>query len=74
MSFLPSERLELAIYRHVSALHPPVPVSLPQLSQIVGQNEHSKIVERLKDLESNNRIVLTKYSGGQRLPPRQFFL
>src|SRR6266568_3993872 len=72
MAFLPSERLELAIYRHVSALHPPVPVSLAQLSQIVGENEHSKIVERLKDLAGNDRIVLTKYSGGQRLPPASF--
>jgi hypothetical protein len=69
---LPSERLELAIYKHVSALHPPVHVSLPQLSQIVSESDHRNIVERLKDLEINNRVLLTKYSGGQRLPPASF--
>lgn len=69
---LPSERLELAIYKHVNALHPPVSVSLPQLSQIVGETDHRKIVERLKDLDISNRILLTKYLAGQRLPLSRF--
>jgi hypothetical protein len=72
---LPSERLELAIYNAVkrgssgqSELH----TSMPVLSQMTGENEHGAIAERLKDLEANGRILLTKYSGGQRWPRRDF--
>jgi predicted nucleotide-binding protein len=75
---LPSEKLELAIYKHVDALEPPVNVSLPQLSQVTGEKDHAKIAERLKALDIENRISLSKYSRGQRSsrgdsPDRAFF-
>jgi len=69
---LPSEKLELAIYKYVAALHPPVQVSLPYLAQILGESDLGKIVERLKDLEANKHLLLTKYSGGQQWPPEKF--
>src|SRR5258708_20753700 len=70
---LPSEKLELAIYKHVNSLGPlPVSVSLPQLSQITGLNEHARMTECLKGLEADNRILLTKYVGGSRLTRYQF--
>jgi hypothetical protein len=69
---LPSEKLELAIYQHVNALEPPVDVSVTQLSQETRENDYGKIVERLKDLQSRRRIVLSKYSGGQIWPRGDF--
>jgi TIR domain len=67
---LPAEKLELAIYRHVKALDPPVNVNVTQLSQITGEKDYGRIVERLIDLDGN--IKLAKYSGGQ-IHPRSNF-
>jgi hypothetical protein len=67
-----SEKLELAIYTHVNAVGPlPVNVSLPHLSQVVGFNDHARIVECLKGLDADSRILLTKYSGGSRWSRRE---
>ena len=66
---LPSERLELAIYRAVKRVPGPrFDTSLPMLSQMTGENDHGAIAERLKDLEEGGRIYLSKYSGGQIWP------
>jgi hypothetical protein len=74
---LPSEKIELAIYRHVNLLEPPVNVSLPQLSQITGERDHARIAERLKDLAAHNRILLSKVQKGRIWPrgdtPDRFF-
>lgn len=64
VGMLPSEQTELAIYKHVDALQSPVHVGITQLSQITGENDYRRIIERLKDLESNNRIRLSKFNGG----------
>lgn len=70
---LPSERLELIICKHVNAMGPlPATVSLPQLSQITGINDHVRLVDCLRGLEADNRIQLTKYKGGSRLSRQQF--
>jgi diguanylate cyclase (GGDEF)-like protein len=69
---LPAERLELLIYKHVNALHPPVNVTLNQLSQVTGEKDYGRIVERLKDLDASQRIQLTKYKGGSRLSRSEF--
>ena len=69
---LPSEKLELAIYKYIAPLHPPVQVSLPYLAQVIGESDARKIVERLKDLEVEKRLLLSKYSGGQQWPPQKF--
>jgi len=66
---LPSERLELAIYQAIKR----VPgqrfdTSLPMLSQITGETDHGALAERLKDLEDDGQILLSKYSGGQIWP------
>jgi hypothetical protein len=66
---LPSEELELAIYKYVA---PPVQVSLPYLAQVIEESDLRKIVERLKDLEVTKRLLLSKYSGGQQWPPQKF--
>jgi predicted nucleotide-binding protein len=70
---LPSEKFELAVYRHVSALEPlPTNVSLPQISQIMGESDQRRAAERLIALEEDNRIWLTKWSGGSEFPRAQF--
>jgi hypothetical protein len=69
---LPSEKLEVEIYKYVAQLHPPVQVSLPYLAQVIGESDLRKIVERLKDLEVTKRLLLSKYSGGQQWPPQKF--
>jgi pyrimidine deaminase RibD-like protein len=66
---LPSEKLELAIYKFVDKLGPgAVSTAVVHLYQITGETDYGKIVERLKDLESSSRILLSKYSGGQIWP------
>jgi len=69
---LPAEKLELAIYRHVKALQPPVNVTVNQFSQVTGETNYGRIVERLIDLEASDRILLTKYKGGSRLSRPEF--
>lgn len=70
---LPSEQLELAIYSSIkrgSSGQGAWDTSMPMLSQATAESDHNAIAERLKDLEANNRIFLSKYSGGQRWPRR----
>jgi diguanylate cyclase (GGDEF)-like protein len=70
---LPSEKLELAIYKFVDALGPfAVSASVVQLSQVTGEKDYGRIIERLKDLDANNRLLLTKYKGGSRLSRPEF--
>ena len=69
---LPSEKLELAIYKHINALEPPVSVTVNQLSQLTGETSLRRIVERLKDLNADKRILLTKYKGGSRSSLSEF--
>jgi len=68
---LPAERLELAIYNAIkggSSGQNAWDTSMPMLSRVTAENDDGAIAERLKDLEFNNRILLSKYSGGQRWP------
>jgi hypothetical protein len=69
-TMLPSERLELAIYKTINRGPGPVTldISLPMLSQLTGISDHAAIVDRLKDLQDENRVLLSKWSGGQRWP------
>jgi len=61
---LPSQRIELAIYRCIKPLGPrSVTMTLGTLSEATGE-DHATIVERLKALEADGWISLTKYSGG----------
>jgi TIR domain-containing protein len=70
---LPSEKLELAIYKHVRALEPlAADVSLPFLSQTIAEKDQGRIIERLTALDDDNRIRLTKLSAGSFLPRAQF--
>lgn len=69
---LPSEKLEFAIYRHVNALEPPVNVTLTQLSQVTGENNQTRIVERLTALDDSNRIRLTKWATSSQPSRAQF--
>ena len=70
---LPAERMELAIYRHVDRYGRALSTTLPSLLAIVGANTpFDMIAERLRDLQSQNRIVLSKYSGNVRIPFDQF--
>ncbi len=66
---LPSERLELAIYKAINRKPGmALDTSIPTLFGMTEESDHAAIVERLKDLEANDRIILSKYSGGQRWP------
>jgi hypothetical protein len=66
---LPSEQLELAIYQSIKRLPGPrFDVSMPMLSQATNEMDHSAIAERLKDLEDDGRICLSKYSSDQIYP------
>jgi len=72
-SMLPSEKLELAICKYVNSLGMlPADVSLPRLSQILGEANHARIAECLSGLEAENRISLHKWSGGAQRPRNQF--
>jgi hypothetical protein len=77
---LPSEKLELAIYKAVNRGPGLVTflTMMPMLSQLTGENDHAAIAERLKALEFNNRIALSKYVQGSTcprgdLPDKTFF-
>ena len=69
---LPSEKLELAIYKQVNVLEPPVNVNLTQLSQVTGENDQTRIVERLTALDDSNRIRLTKWAASSQPSREQF--
>lgn len=71
---LPSERLELAIYKAVNRGPGPVmlDISIPMLSQLTEIGDHAAIVDRLIDLEAEARLSLSKWSGGQRWPRSNF--
>jgi hypothetical protein len=72
VGMLPSEKLELAIYKHISALHTPASVTVNQLSQVTGELNIGRIVERLTVLNTDKQIFLTKYKGGSRLSLPEF--
>jgi len=42
--------------------------TMPILSHLTGENDPASIADRLKALEADNRILLTKWSGGQKWP------
>jgi hypothetical protein len=71
---LPSEKLELAIFKFVNAFgpFPAASASVVQLSQETGEKDYGRVVERLQDLDANRRILLTKYKGGSRLSLSEF--
>ncbi|HTZ73648.1 MAG TPA: hypothetical protein VMB47_06995, partial [Candidatus Aquilonibacter sp.] len=71
---LPAEKMELAIYKYVDAYGLARPASIPELARILGDNiQWNLIVERLKDLQSQDRIKLFRYGGGDvRVPYDQF--
>ena len=61
---LPSERIELAIYRRVNSLGSgAVAMTLPMLAQATGADS-AAVIERLRDLAAERRIGLSKYDGG----------
>jgi hypothetical protein len=61
---LPSQKIELAIYERIKVLGPgAVSMNLGMLMTATGQ-DHATLVERLKDLDDEHRISLTKYSAG----------
>lgn len=62
---LPSQIIELKIYKRIKGLGPKaVPMNLAMLHQATGE-DNATIVESLKGLEADNRIHLSKFSGGQ---------
>lgn len=67
---LPAERLELAIYTAVNRGRGPVTflTSVTMLSQLTGNNDYAAIVDVLKVLEDEGRILLTKLSGDRHVP------
>jgi hypothetical protein len=66
---LPSERLELAIYQAIKrGPAQGLDTSVTGLFHATGENDNGAIVERLKDLDANGRIILSKYSGRQLWP------
>lgn len=70
---LPSERIELAIYKFVESVRPLVAhVTIAQLSQITSESDQSRIVERLRDLDASSRLLFSKYLAGQKLPLARF--
>ncbi|MGH9496721.1 MAG: toll/interleukin-1 receptor domain-containing protein [Candidatus Sulfotelmatobacter sp.] len=63
---LPSEKLECGIYKFVETLAPvAASATVTQLSQVTGEQDYGKIVERLKDLDDGGQIILRKFNGGQ---------
>jgi hypothetical protein len=65
--------MELAIYRYLDNFGPAVSTTIPALLAVVGENTpFDRIVERLKDLKSQNRIGLFKYGGDTRIPFDKF--
>ncbi|HXM59875.1 MAG TPA: hypothetical protein VN950_03395 [Terriglobales bacterium] len=69
---LPSQKIELAIYERIKVLGSgAVSMSLGLLVAATGQ-DHATLVERLKGLDDERRISLTKYSGGNPEPRDRF--
>jgi hypothetical protein len=69
---LPSQKIELAIYHRIKLREPgPANITLGVLIAEIGQ-DHITIVERLKGLDEERRISLTKLSGGHP-DPRALF-
>jgi len=67
-AMLPHQKIELGIYERVKALGPgAVTMTLGVLSESTGE-DHATITERLKSLEAEKRITLSKYSGGSIWP------
>jgi hypothetical protein len=65
---LPSQKIELGIYRRIKGLGPgTVTMTLGMLSAATGE-DHATIVERLKALDADKRITLSKNLAGARWP------
>src|ERR1700681_3553803 len=69
---LPSQKTELQIYGRIKGLGPGgVSMMLAILHQATGA-DYAAIVERLKSLEADGHITLSKYSRGSRRPRNYF--
>lgn len=62
MPMLPSEQIELAIYRYVTAQGTERPTTITPLALSVGR-DWSLVIEALKRLHSDGHIKLSKYMG-----------
>ncbi len=72
---LPAEKMELTIFECVERSGPAYDTNVPTLASIIDPNTpHHLITERLKDLHSHNRIVLSKIVGNVRVPFSQRFV
>ena len=72
---LPAEKMELTILKCVERSGPAYDTNIPTLAGIIDPNTpHHLITERLKDLHSHNRIVLSKIVGNVRVPFSQRFV
>jgi hypothetical protein len=74
VAMLPSEKMELIIYKCVNLQSPARTVSIPILNQALGGNaDFNRIVECLKGLLNQHRIEMFKYGGGTiRVPFHKF--
>jgi pyrimidine deaminase RibD-like protein len=76
---LPSEKIELAIYKAVDKGRGPVTfiTTMPLLARLTGEDDHPSIADRLKALEADNRLKLSKWQGNRMWPrgdsPDHFF-
>jgi len=72
---LPAEKMELEILKQVDRVGPVLNTNIPGLAAVVGTNTpHHLITDRLKDLHSQNRILLSKIVGNVRVPFSQRFI
>src|SRR6476660_5291415 len=67
-----SQIIELKIYKRIKSLGPKaVSMNLAMLHQATGE-DNATIVESLKGLEADNRIQLSKFSGGSTWSRKDF--
>jgi hypothetical protein len=72
---LPAEKMELMILKYVDRVGPVLNTNIPSLAAAIGINTpHHLIIERLKDLDNQRRILLSKISGNIRVPFSQRFI
>jgi hypothetical protein len=70
---LPSEQLELAMYRWIKASGTARTANVVDFYQMPGANcDYALIVERLKDLHAHGYVALWKIVGNQSIPFNQF--
>jgi hypothetical protein len=68
---LPSQLIELKIYKRIKNIGPKAPLNMGMLNEATGEDSGT-IVERLKSLEADNRIYLSKWSGASVWPRKEF--